>query len=108
MKQNRKREALPIDGAIPEILGAIDDHQVVIVQAETGAGKTTRLPVAVLEAAMVGDLPMQIWLTQPRRAAVRWNGARIAHELGGQPGELVGWRLHGEEPLESRHTCIHL
>lgn len=94
--------ALPIDPRLDEIIGLLDDHQVVIVQAETGAGKTTRIPQAALAAGY------RVTMTQTRRAAVRWNGRRIADELGCTPGELVGWRLRGETPVMSRDTRITL
>ena len=100
----RRREALPIDTRLGEILGALGNHQVVVVEAETGAGKTTRIPQAVLTGTPVESIVM----TQTRRAAVRWNGKRIAQEMGCQPGGIVGWRLHGEEPKVSRDTRLTL
>lgn len=95
-----KRIILPIDNRLDEIVGLLDDHQVVIVQAETGAGKTTRIPQAALAAGF------RVNMTQTRRAAVRWNGRRIADELSCKPGELVGWRLRGEEPVMSADTRL--
>jgi HrpA-like RNA helicase len=103
-KDGRWREPLPIDGHLPEILRLLADNQVVIVEAETGAGKTTRIPQAVL----LEHPDVKIWMTQTRRAAVRWNGRRIAAEMGCRPGGIVGWRLFGEEPVVSRETRLTL
>jgi HrpA-like RNA helicase len=94
---------LPIDVRLAEIMALLRRHQVVIVEAETGAGKTTRLPQAWLEAF---DGPAV--MTQTRRAAVRWNGRRIAEELACQPGDLVGWRLRGEPTIMSAATRLVL
>src|SRR3989344_2763569 len=47
-------------------------------------------------------------MTQTRRNAVRWNGKRIAQEMGCQPGSLVGWRLFGENSVTSRETRLTL
>ena len=85
----RNREELPIDDHLAQIVQLVRNNQVIIVEAETGAGKTTRLPQALLEAFPNSLL----WMTQPRRNAVRWNGQRIAFEMGVKIGGLVGWRL---------------
>ena len=100
----RRRETLPIDQRLEEILGLLEHHQVVVVQAETGAGKTTRIPQAVILA----DPRARVTMTQTRRNAIRWNGKRIASELGCQPGGLIGWRLFGEEPMVSKETRLTL
>jgi HrpA-like RNA helicase len=99
----KKLVSLPIDPRLGEIMGLVREYQVVIVEAETGAGKTTRLPQAWLA---LFDGPATI--TQTRRNAVRWNGRRIADELGCRPGELVGWRLRGEPKMTSASTRLTL
>src|SRR3989344_4885175 len=100
----RSREVLPIDSYLEEILGLLEHHQVVVVEAETGAGKTTRIGQAVVLA----NPRQRAIMTLPRRNAVRWNGKRIACEMGCEPGELVGWRLFGEDPTVSRMTRLEL
>lgn len=99
-----RREVLPIDSRLSEILGLIAANQVVVCEAETGAGKTTRIG----QAAVLADPTLRVIMTQTRRNAVRWNGKRIAQELGCQPGGLVGWKLFGEDPVVSRETRLTL
>ncbi len=103
-KDRRRRELLPIDGRLGEILGLLAEHQVVIAEAETGAGKTTRIGQAIV----VSDPRARVRMTLPRRNAVRWNGKRIAEEMGQRPGRTVGWRLSREEPVASGETRLIL
>ncbi|MGF7229118.1 MAG: DEAD/DEAH box helicase [Candidatus Saccharibacteria bacterium] len=95
---------LPIDSQMPRIMDQLRTNQTTIVAAETGAGKTTRIPQAILRLWSTS----QVIMTQTRRAPVRWNGKRIAEELGSKPGGLVGWRLSGEESTVSKETRLTL
>ena len=104
LNDGRSREALPIDPKLGEILELVGKHRLVICEAETGAGKTTR----IAQAAILADPKLHVTMTQPRRNACRWNGRRIAAELGCQPGTLVGWRLAGESPKISKSTRLTL
>ncbi len=101
---NRTRTQLPIDRNLDDILSVLEKHDLVICEAGTGAGKTTRIP----QAALLSDDQLKITMTQPRRNACRWIGERVAAELGTQPGKLVGWRLFGEKPRISRDTRLEL
>lgn len=100
----RDRVPLPIDDKLPEILALLKEHPVLICEAETGAGKTTR----IAQAALLDNPTLKVWMTQPRRNACRWIGKRIASELGSKPGQLVGWRLLGEKPVFSKATRLEL
>ncbi len=100
----RERTVLPIDEKLAQILGLLKQNKVVVCVAETGAGKTTRIG----QAALLADPKSQVILTQTRRNAIRWNGQRIAAELGCNPGQLVGWRLFGENPVISEATRLQL
>lgn len=102
------RITLPIDGRLEEIVDLVRENQVVIVEAETGAGKTTRIPQALLLAGNLTGEEMPITMTATRRTAVRWNGKRIASEMGCAPGGLVGWRLSREKPVTSSRTRLTL
>ncbi|MFA5961545.1 MAG: hypothetical protein WC848_02610 [Parcubacteria group bacterium] len=96
------RESLPIDAHLAEILRLTEENQVIIVEAETGAGKTTRIPQMLLQET---SLPIQ--MTQPRRPVVRWMAKRIAYELKDVPGGVVGWKLFGDDPVVSKRTrCL--
>ncbi|MBI5220440.1 MAG: ATP-dependent RNA helicase [Candidatus Liptonbacteria bacterium] len=100
----RRRDSLPIDAKLAEIHELLAKNRVVIVEAETGAGKTTRIP----QFELLADHRARINMTQTRRNAVRWNGKRIAAEMGSAPGGVVGWRLFGEDPMVSRETRLTL
>ncbi|GAB5451989.1 MAG: ATP-dependent RNA helicase HrpA [Halioglobus sp.] len=98
-------EDLPIAQKRADIAEAIARHQVVIVAGETGSGKTTQLPKICLElgrgeAGMIGH-------TQPRRLAARTVAARIAEELGVEPGELVGYQVRFTDKV-SENTRVKL
>ena len=80
--------ALPISAAVDEIRALIDAHQVVVVAGETGSGKTTQLPKIALAAGR-----KRIAHTQPRRLAARTVADRIAHEMGVELGETVGYQV---------------
>ncbi len=83
--------ALSISAACAEISAALAEHPVIVVCGETGSGKTTQLPKICLAAGRgVGG---QIGHTQPRRIAARSVATRIAEELGGVPGEAVGFKI---------------
>ena len=80
--------SLPIDAALPDLFDALDRSRVVVLQAPTGAGKTTRLPPALLDR-----IEGQVWLVEPRRVAARAAAGRIAKEQGWKVGEEVGWQV---------------
>jgi ATP-dependent helicase HrpB len=88
-------ESLPIDGYLSSISAALARHRAVVVVAEPGAGKTTRVPPALLDAGPV-------FLLQPRRAAARAIAGRIAAERNWTLGREVGWHIRFE-----RHFCSH-
>ncbi|HEY0287746.1 MAG TPA: ATP-dependent helicase HrpB [Pseudomonas sp.] len=88
--------SLPIDAALPALLQALADRNEVVLQAPPGAGKTTRVPLAVLGQAWLGD--QTIVMLEPRRLAARAAAERLASELGEKVGETVGYRIR----LESR------
>ncbi|HBP4660935.1 TPA: ATP-dependent helicase HrpB [Pseudomonas aeruginosa] len=87
---------LPIDAAIPSLRLALAEHESVVLQAPPGAGKTTRVPLVLLNEAWLAD--QSIVMLQPRRVAARAAAERMASELGEEVGETVGYRIR----LESR------
>jgi ATP-dependent helicase HrpB len=86
---------LPIDAALPEIVARAGDEGAVIVEAPPGAGKTTRVPRALLEAGW-GDRG-EIWVLEPRRIAARLAATRVAAERGERVGEAVGYAVRFDE-----------
>lgn len=87
---------LPVSGRRDDIVAALKSHQVLILCGETGSGKTTQIPKMCLEAGLAG--PGQngdrlIGCTQPRRIAARSVAQRVAEELKGELGGLVGYKV---------------
>ncbi len=87
------RSALPIDDALPEFLAALRDHGRAVLQAPPGAGKTTRVPLALNDSGLTQG---RILMLEPRRLAARAAAERMAETLGEAPGETVGYRIRGE------------
>ncbi|HWF83838.1 MAG TPA: helicase-related protein, partial [Vicinamibacterales bacterium] len=85
-------QPLPIDPFIAPIVAAVRTSRAAIVTAAPGAGKTTRVPPALLE-----DGP--VLLLQPRRVAARAIAARIAEERGWTIGGEIGWQIRAERRL---------
>ncbi len=83
---------LPIDDALPALLQALRDTGRAVLQAPPGAGKTTRVPLALLDAGLVTG---KILMLEPRRLAARAAAERMADTLGERPGETVGYRMRG-------------
>ena len=83
---------LPVDAAVPRIIGALVRGRNVVVEAPPGAGKTTRVPPALLEA-FGGD----VLVLEPRRIAARMAARRAAFERGERIGESVGYQVRFEE-----------
>lgn len=84
--------SLPIDPVLPALVEAIRAAGCAVLQAPPGAGKTTRVPLALLEA----EIPGRIVMLEPRRVAARAAAERLAQALGERPGDRVGYRMRGE------------
>jgi ATP-dependent helicase HrpB len=85
------RLPLPIDTVLPELVDALRRGPNAVLRAPTGAGKTTRLPPALLDAGLAGD--KQIVVLEPRRLAARAAARWMAQERGGRLGDEVGYRV---------------
>ncbi|MBR9971386.1 ATP-dependent helicase HrpB [Magnetospirillum sulfuroxidans] len=83
--------ALPIDSILPEILQTLAAAPGLVLQAPPGAGKTTRVPLALLDQDWLGG--QRILMLEPRRLAARAAAARMAETLGQAVGETVGYRV---------------
>jgi ATP-dependent helicase HrpB len=82
---------LPIDALLPEIQRQLQDHDSLVIQAAPGAGKTTRVPPALLAASWV--LGRKLIMLEPRRLAARSAARFMAAEMGEQVGERIGYRV---------------
>lgn len=90
------RKSLPLAKYRDELLGAIAEHQVIIVVAETGSGKTTQIPQYLHEAGYTKG-GLKIGCTQPRRVAAMSVAARVAEEMGVKIGNEVGYSIRFED-----------
>ncbi|MCA0271668.1 MAG: ATP-dependent helicase HrpB [Proteobacteria bacterium] len=97
-------DRLPIDEALPALIAALRDGGRAVLQAPPGAGKTTRVPLAVLQAGLA---PARIVMLEPRRLAARAAAERMAETLGEKVGDTVGYRIRGEAKV-SKATKIEV
>lgn len=96
MTMDATRKSLPIYEYRDELLEAIAEHQIIIVQAETGSGKTTQLPQYLHEAGYTKN-GMKVGCTQPRRVAAMSVAARVAEEMNCRLGQEVGYSIRFED-----------
>lgn len=83
--------SLPIDSLLPDLCRALAARDEVVLEAPPGAGKTTRVPLAVLDQPWLAG--QRIIMLEPRRLAARAAAERLASELGEKVGETVGYRI---------------
>jgi len=88
------KSPLPIDAYLPSVLEALSTHDAAVVVAEPGAGKTTRVPPALLFASFLKD--KDVWVLQPRRLAAKTAALRVAEEMGEKVGGTVGYQFRFE------------
>ena len=88
------RQPLPIDDVLPRLTEALRQHASVVLRAPTGAGKTTRVPPALLDAGLAGS--GRVIVLEPRRLAARAAARRIADERGEALGNTVGYAVRFE------------
>lgn len=92
---------LPIDGHLDEVVTAVRDSGAAVIVAPPGSGKTTRIPVALLES-----IDGQIVVLEPRRIAARAAACRIAHEFGEPVGQRVGYHVRFERRAGPRTRLL--
>jgi len=92
---------LPIDDVLPDIIAALRGASALVLRAPAGAGKTTRVPPAILDARLM-ETDEQIVVLQPRRVAARATAARIAAERGARLGDEIGYQVRFESRISGR------
>ena len=88
---------LPVDAILPEIIDSLNRHTSLVIEAPPGAGKTTRVPAALLSL-----VKGEVVVLEPRRIAARLAARRVAWEMNEEPGETVGYQVRFEEVIGPR------
>src|SRR5258708_288493 len=96
---------LPIDAVLDQLARALAGNNAAVLVAPPGAGKTTRVPLALVDAAWIGN--KKIIMLEPRRIAARASAERMARTLGERIGETVGYRVRFGSKV-SRATRIEV
>lgn len=97
-------QALPIDQVLPEIGERLREAGRVVIEAPPGAGKSTRVPLTVLEQVPAGS---RVWVSEPRRLAARLLASRVSSELGRPLGDPVGYAVRFERRITQDTRLIY-
>lgn len=92
-------DSYPIDAALPKLLASLTTHPRVVLEAPPGAGKTTRVPLALLDCAWCTG---KILMLEPRRIAARAAASFMAAQRNEGVGETVGYRIRFERKISPR------
>lgn len=97
-------DSLPIDAVLPELTRAFASTKRLVLEAPPGAGKTTRVPPALLQLARAENQndTREIIVLEPRRLAARLAAKRVAEEAGESLGESVGYTVRFEDRSSAR------
>ncbi|WP_167884183.1 ATP-dependent helicase HrpB [Leptospira idonii] len=99
------KENYPIHSSLPEILSSLQNHSLTILEAPPGSGKTTVLPLEILNTELLGE--KKILILEPRRMAARNAALRMSGSLGEEVGQKVGYRIRFETKI-SKNTRIEV
>lgn len=97
-------QELPILAYEREIAQAVRQHPVTVIAAETGAGKSTQVPLMLLRAGFGGR--GMIGITQPRRVAAMSVSEYVAQCHGSELGDVIGYQIRGGRVLDNRTTRV--
>ncbi|WP_202844986.1 ATP-dependent helicase HrpB [Luteimonas saliphila] len=90
----------PIASLLPEIVRSLGAHPRLVLEAPPGAGKTTQVPLALLDAPWLAG--RRIVMLEPRRVAARSAATFMARQLGGEVGDTIGYRIRFETRVSAR------
>ncbi len=91
---------LPIEPLLPELRATLARSPSLVLQAPPGAGKTTRVPLALLGETWLGD--RRVVMLEPRRLAARAAAKRMADTLGERVGQTVGYRVRLDSAISAK------
>ena len=92
--------SFPIQALLPQIRTSLAAHPRLVLEAPPGAGKTTQVPLSLLDEAWLGG--RKIVMLEPRRVAARAAAGFMAGQLGEAVGETVGYRIRFENKVSAR------
>ncbi|MFM8273412.1 MAG: helicase-related protein, partial [Gemmata sp.] len=98
------RDPLPVDDALPKLLAALTATGAAVLRAPTGAGKTTRVPPALVESGAAGN--GLVLVLEPRRVAARAAARRMALEHGSPLGDAFGYQVRFDKKAGSRTRVL--
>uniref|UniRef100_A0ABM5FIQ4 RNA helicase n=1 Tax=Pogona vitticeps TaxID=103695 RepID=A0ABM5FIQ4_9SAUR len=101
------RHSLPIYPYRADLLAAIAEHQTLIIEGETGSGKTTQIPQYLFEEGYT-EKGMKIGCTQPRRVAAMSVAARVSQEMDVKLGNEVGYSIRFEDCTSERTVLKYM
>lgn len=101
------KKSLPVYPFKEDLIAAIKEHQILIIEGETGSGKTTQIPQYLYEAGFTND-GKKIGCTQPRRVAAMSVAARVAQEMGVKLGNEVGYSIRFEDCTSERTVIKYM
>uniref|UniRef100_A0A8D2PPS4 DEAH-box helicase 16 n=1 Tax=Zosterops lateralis melanops TaxID=1220523 RepID=A0A8D2PPS4_ZOSLA len=101
------RRSLPIFPFRDELVAAVAQHQILVIEGETGSGKTTQIPQYLHEEGYTRG-GMKIGVTQPRRVAAMSVAARVAVEMGTKLGNEVGYSIRFEDCTSERTVLKYM
>ncbi|XP_069799913.1 pre-mRNA-splicing factor ATP-dependent RNA helicase DHX16 [Dendropsophus ebraccatus] len=101
------RRSLPVFPYRSDLLQAIANHQILIIEGETGSGKTTQIPQYLHEEGYT-QKGMKIGCTQPRRVAAMSVAARVAQEMAVKLGNEVGYSIRFEDCTSERTVLKYM
>ena len=95
---------LPINAVLPEIKNTLTTHTRLVLQAPPGAGKTTAVPIALLDQPWLKN--KQVIVLEPRRLAARNAAARMAYLLNEKVGDTVGYQIRQDNCFSSKTRIL--
>jgi ATP-dependent helicase HrpB len=104
IRYNSPMKTLPVHEVIPDITAALNTHNRLVLQAPPGAGKTTAVPLALLDEPWLER--RQIVMLEPRRLAARNAASRMASLLGEKVGETVGYVIRADRRVSQKTKIV--
>jgi len=95
---------LPVNSVLPEIKENLKLSSRLVLQAPPGAGKTTLVPIALLDQPWLGN--KKIIMLEPRRLAARNAAGRMAYLLGEKVGQRVGYQIRADRCVSSKTQIL--